>query len=289
MTIGPTTSGRTFELWYLSFSNTLGFEYGGLRISGGCYGGNCNHALVDIYYCSFNNNVVYGGYSAKGAGITIQNSDSLSSNIDVVTLYGCAFSGNAKFGSETGADFYAKYSNVTVAGICPAGQSASVNGNLDTFWGADTVSYSNAMGTLVSQTVFCTPCIAGKYQNAAGLFSCIDCPAGKYSDEDGSLECTGCPAGRYNEFVGQDSLEDCILCGGGFFSSTENATTQYVCEGCQAGRYAMSSGSTFCDECPARQYSAYAYMYCSWCTPGTYQPNTGANACYNCPLGRYQR
>ena len=69
----------------------------------------------------------------------------------------------------------------------------------------------------------CTPCVAGKYLETAGLSVCDNCQEGKYSETVGSessSNCLDCQVGRYSEQLGADSLSDCFLCGQGKFLNT---------------------------------------------------------------------
>lgn len=130
----------------------------------------------------------------------------------------------------------------------------------------------------------CTSCSAGTFSSVYSATGCTICPAGKYSWED-STTCYSCQAGKYSNVSGAPSIESCLRCPPGTFSSVSASTN---CTRCPWGTQTSVAASTTCTTCGMgmRALSPSA-TGCERCSPGTYydmagQPNT---ECISCPAG----
>ena len=144
----------------------------------------------------------------------------------------------------------------------------------------------------------CETCHQGKYVNDNSP-SCLPCPPGKTTnDEVGYVECSLCPAGTESEdhvnpaVDSMNSIQECIPCVAGYFSSAGVAT----CTPCAPGDFADDAGNPYCFECPAGKKgnsasdTFLASTGCTNCASGTYS-TTGSFACPSCvvahPAGGY--
>lgn len=88
--------------------------------------------------------------------------------------------------------------------------------------------------------VDCTQCAAGTYATE-GEASCTTCTSGSYS-LIGAAACEPCPSGRYLQTAGT-SVEACVLCAIGSWSSAPGAASPATCQSCLAGSTTARAGA----------------------------------------------
>ena len=97
--------------------------------------------------------------------------------------------------------------------------------------------------------------------------------------------CLDCPAGSYNSYEGQTRL-GCILCPKGTASNNVSAVSIDSCIPCQPGQYS-SEGASTCSDCSPGSYSDKANSdTCTLCPKNTYNSqrgSTSSTACLPCP------
>ncbi|XP_029656391.2 uncharacterized protein LOC115230328, partial [Octopus sinensis] len=133
------------------------------------------------------------------------------------------------------------------------------------------------------------PCKPGEYLDIQTV-TCTKCKAGTYQDRTNQMSCVPCPGGTWTKENGATSETDCKLyCKPGFYMSSDSK-----CLPCPRGFFKEQSGNTACTKCPqedrttAREGTVYS-TDCSivLCKPGHYL-NTNEQKCYPCPVGSYK-
>jgi hypothetical protein len=162
--------------------------------------------------------------------------------------------------------------------ICPEGHySGSFNSNGKTY----NCSFFCVPGSC-PETVNCTLCPAGQYNDHPNATQCIACTTGHVSGP-GQRNCTICKAGTSNN----PTKEKCVACLPGTFSPSDGDS----CMSCLPGQFNNVSGQTHCFECPKGTYNnQYKQAQCTPCGEGRYNPDRRSKteeACLTCPAGYY--
>ena len=135
-----------------------------------------------------------------------------------------------------------------------------------------------------------------------GGIECIKCSPGTYTDNLGSIECKLCPAGTYSNVISSTTVNNCITCDNGFFSSPGNEICipcpigtfedgkHLKCISCLSGQYNDLQGQSFCKNCPAGtengNIKSVSIDSCIQCSPGFYS-HEGFSKCLKCPPGTF--
>ena len=150
-------------------------------------------------------------------------------------------------------------------------------------------------GTINDGTL-CDICPVGKHTVNTRQSGCSECPAGQYGafdadvvDIDGKkrdiTRCSLCPAGRRSTKVGATSIEACVPCKSGHYTSEEGSTK---CIGCATREWTSGKqGASVCELCPAGMYSVPDGERCQSCPDGNYQNISGQVSCKICPDGEW--
>ena len=152
----------------------------------------------------------------------------------------------------------------------------------------------------------CVACPAGKYDNAASIWTCTDCPATSWSSPAALTPdacvcnagytgptadaCAACDAGTYKNVLGTAPCTSCpdnsnapsastalaaCTCNAGFTGPAGG-----VCTPCTAGTYKDAPGSAACT-CNAG-FTDPVGATCTACAPGKYKDAPGSAACVAC-------
>ena len=139
----------------------------------------------------------------------------------------------------------------------------------------------------------CIGCGAGRYANTAlAATSCVACEKGKWSDSIAGTSCTNCLAGQYNDQTASTSIDACIDCTAGRYSTVGGAAiSSAVCNICRVGAATNTpSRATSCEDCEMGKYNPHKeQVSCTSCLTGTYLPSTGSVAstqCLLCEIGK---
>lgn len=183
-------------------------------------------------------------------------------------------------------------SNVDRGFTCQAGEVLNTPGNArEKESSSHSSSSSLNSNNNINQVPRCLHCPAGTFASKDTL-KCSSCPRGWYQDTTRQASCRQCPDGTYTKQEGSKSLADCIpICGYGSYSSTGLVPCHQCpshtwsgeppkegmkeCTKCSPKTFTYSPGSTSEEECKAK------------CPPGTYS-ETGLEPCSPCPIHYYQ-
>jgi hypothetical protein len=104
----------------------------------------------------------------------------------------------------------------------------------------------------------CTLCGSGTFSvdlQASSINTCLACPVGKYSSPVGAAWCEFCGGGYYSAAVGATSQDTCTPCAIGKYSQIINAASVDTCLDCEPGSYSATAGTQICTPCGAGRYS----------------------------------
>ena len=146
----------------------------------------------------------------------------------------------------------------------------------------------------------CSSCQEGKFRSGVGVenddYSCKSCPAGFRQPSTGSVFCLPCIPGRFNT---QQEQTACDACDSNYFASEINQTS---CQRCEAGEFTNDrTASANCQPCPAGKAgegcvdcSKGTYRgntdpatACLQCDPGLAAADEGQPFCLDCDAGKF--
>ena len=152
---------------------------------------------------------------------------------------------------------------------------------------------------------FCLPCLPGTKQNQAGSSSCDKCEQGKFiidaghetncddcgkgtfQNEVGKPFCKSCPPGTWSSDETLGSIDSCINCTAGTYSTAAGAQNRNTCTGCPPGKFGSENGAKSlqsCNICGENTFSQTGGTYCRACPDGR-TALEGSGSCTTCPAG----
>ena len=146
----------------------------------------------------------------------------------------------------------------------------------------------------------CKACDPGMWSSSESL-RCSICPHGQWQNLTGANTCNKCDPGKYLSDPGTSSDDhtgesQCLLCEPGFWSSSEAANE--CIETCPSGRYGNARGqSSFAHACPGAcaagkygtSFQPDESVACKPCEANHYQALVGQTECDQCPSGQFTR
>jgi len=162
------------------------------------------------------------------------------------------------------------------------------------FYCIDAKRYACSPGTFSngSRKSFCEECPPGTLlptSRGESIDNCIPCSAGTYSTRvaNSGSSCTLCPQGTWFNGTGASDLNQCIKCPEGYYQDQEGQTSSGSCKICSPG-YISSEGSGTCTPCNMGTFSPDpGRTTCDQCRPGSFSNVTGSSSCTLCNPGTY--
>lgn len=129
----------------------------------------------------------------------------------------------------------------------------------------------------------CVSCPAGKHSGGTGV--CLDCPQGWFSDADGGGSCDQCPQGKFQDLFGSTICKECAQ---GKYNADMGSGSMETCLECDLGQYSTGDADQ-CVNCPGGHFSSTGASVCTTCSSGKYMLDpVGEVTCTDCNGGFYQ-
>lgn len=126
-------------------------------------------------------------------------------------------------------------------------------------------------------TAECTACLAGMYQasdNITSIDACVDCPPGKYTSTPAATSCFACPEGTISS---TNRSLTCLECGPGKYSNVNNVEC-HECDVFTFSTTSRASSPATCMKCGVGMYSSRGSSRCTEC-PSNSGPVSGCVQC----------